>query len=98
AFDAHAAWPDLPRVLPATLRRAGLELERCEAVPFVTLQYHANTYVYGVARFIHQFVIKNGGVAVEEANAWLAELDTLEAERSFFYSMNRFMFVVRRAS
>jgi arsenite methyltransferase len=96
AFDAHAAWPDLPRVLPAKLRQAGLEVERCEAVPFVTLAYHANTYVYGLARFIHQFVTKNAGVSLDEADAWLAELDALEAERAFFYSTNRFMFVVRR--
>lgn len=98
AFDAHAAWPDLPRVLPAKLRQAGLAVERCEAVPFVTLQYHPNTYVYGLARFIHQFVIKHAGVAAADADAWLADFDELEAKRAFFFSTNRFLFVVRRAA
>ena len=96
AFDAHAAWPDLPRVLPRYLKKAGFDLDRCGEVPFVTFAYHPNTYIYGLARFIHQFVTKNGFDAAE-ADAWLAEFDVLEAEASFFYATNRFMFVATRA-
>jgi ubiquinone/menaquinone biosynthesis C-methylase UbiE len=95
AYDAHAAWPDLPRVLPRRLRHAGFELERCEKVPFLTLDYHPNTYVFGLARFIRQFVVGNGFPA-DEADAWLAEFDALEKERGFFFSMDRFLFVARR--
>src|SRR4029453_760767 len=72
AFDEHVAWPDLPRVLPHRLRRAGFALVRCGAVPFLTLNYNPNTYVFGLARLIQQFVIKNAGFPAEEADAWLA--------------------------
>ena len=96
AFDEHAAWPDLPRILPSRLKKAGFDLLRCEAVPFVTLAYHPNTFVYGLARLIHQFV-KNTGFAVEEADAWLNEFDDLEKQGAFFYATNRFMFVATRA-
>ena len=96
AFDAHVAWPDLPRILPERLARAGFELARCEAVPFVTTAYHPNTYVYGAARFIQEFVRRNAGVAEEEAQAWLDEFDALERRRAFFYATNRFMFTATR--
>lgn len=95
AWDTHAAWPDLPRVLPHRLRAAGFEVARCEAVPMLTLNYHPNTYVHGLARFMHQFVI-NAGFAADEADAWLAEFDALEQERAFFFAMNRLMFVAVR--
>ena len=96
AFDEHVAWPDLPRILPSRLRSAGFELSRCEAVPFVTLAYHPNTYVHGLARLIHQFVTKKAGVPADEADAWLDEFDELEKREAFFYAANRFMFVATR--
>ena len=96
AFDAHCAWPDLPRALLPRLRDSGFELVRGEVVPILSLAYHPNTYVHGLARFIHRFVIDKAGLAPEEADAWLAEHDALEAERSFLYSVNRFVFTLRR--
>jgi arsenite methyltransferase len=95
AYDAHVAWPDLPRVLPRRLRDAGFEVARCEKVPILSLDYHPNTYVFGLARFIHQF-ITSVGFPADEADAWLAEFDTLERARSFFFSMDRFVFIARR--
>ena len=95
AWDRHVAWPDLPRILPGRLQAVGLKVVRCEALPFVTLAYHANTFVHGMARFIHQFVTSEAGISRDEADSWLREFDELERERSFFFAMNRFMFVVQ---
>ncbi len=97
AYDAHAAWPDLPRILPQRLKKAGFELSRCEALPFVTTGYHPNTYVFGLARFIHQFLCKTAGFPEGEADAWLNEFDDLEAQQTFFFAVNRFMFVATRS-
>src|SRR5262245_19752077 len=97
AFEAHAAWPDLPRILPRRLRAVGLQVTRCEPVPILTLNYHANTYVYGLARFIQQFVIKSAGIASAEADAWLAEFDALEQRSEFFFAVNRFVFTAIRS-
>ena len=96
SYDEHAAWPDLPRVLPRRLHNAGFEVTGCEAVPFVTIAYHPNTYVYGLAHFIRGFIVKNAGFPADEANAWLGEFDTLEQQRGFFFSLNRFIFTARR--
>ena len=84
-------------MLPRRLHRAGFEVTRCEALPFLTLHYHPNTYVFGIAHFMHQYVIKNASFPADEADAWLAEFDALEQDNAFFFAMDRFMFVVRRA-
>ncbi|SFK87529.1 hypothetical protein SAMN04488498_115120 [Mesorhizobium albiziae] len=87
AFDEHAHGQTF-RGLPSRLKKAGFELSRCEAIPFVTLTYHPNTYVHGLARFI---VTKCTGFVMEEADAWRNEFDDLEKQRAFFYGTNRFM-------
>lgn len=96
AFDAHVAWPDLPRVLPGRLRQAGFALERCEVAPIVTTTYHANTYIHAIARFIHGFVTSRGSIPRDEADAWLAEFDDLERAGAFLFALNRFIFVARK--
>jgi hypothetical protein len=96
AYDRHVAWPDLPRILPRRLAAAGFELVRCAVAPIVTTNYHPNTYVFGLARFIHRFVTEQAGISVDEADAWLAELDVLEREKAFLFSVNRFLFSATR--
>jgi arsenite methyltransferase len=96
AYDNHVAWPDLPRILPQRLRAAGFHLDRCEVVPMLTLNYHPNTYVHGIARFIRRFVTEHAGIAAEEADAWMAEFDDLEHEGAFLFAMNRFLFVATK--
>jgi SAM-dependent methyltransferase len=96
AYEGHVAWPDLPRILPRRLRAAGFKLERCEIAPILTVNYHPNTYVFGLARFIHRFVTEQAGIRVEEADAWLAEMDALEREKAFLFAINRFIFTATR--
>jgi ubiquinone/menaquinone biosynthesis C-methylase UbiE len=91
AYEQHVAWPDLPRVMPRRLRTAGFQLERSELVPILTLSYHANTYIHGLARFIHRFVTEHAGIGVDEADAWLAEFDDLERAGAFRFAINRFL-------
>jgi len=96
AYEGHVAWPDLPRILQRRLRAAGFRLERCEIVPMLTVNYHPNTYVFGLARFIHRFVTEHGGIQAEEADAWLAELDDLERQKAFLFAVSRFVFTAIR--
>lgn len=93
AYDKHVAWPDLPRILPRRLGAAGFKLERCETVPMVTVNYHPNTYIFGLARFIHRFITEQAGISKQDADLWLAELDELQKDNAFLFAMNRFLFV-----
>jgi hypothetical protein len=36
------------------------------------------------------------GIAVDEADAWMAEFDDLERAGAFLFAMNRFLFVARK--
>jgi ubiquinone/menaquinone biosynthesis C-methylase UbiE len=94
SYDGHVAWPDLPRVLPERLARAGLRIVTYAQLPIATLSYHPHTYIHGLARFIQRFVTTQGGIAEQEAAEWLAEFDILERERAFFFSVSRHAFNV----
>ncbi len=97
AYDAHAPWPDVVRLLPEKLARSGFELERLELAPIVTTNYHPNTFVYGFARFLARFVVQSGGMDGAQVQAWLDEFDQLEHDRAFLFSLPRFVFSARRS-
>lgn len=96
AYDAHVAWPDLPRILPPKLHEHGFRLDRCEIVPMLTTNFNANTFIFGLTDFIHRFVTAQGGVTQDEADAWKDEFAALDRERAFFFSMNRYLFTATR--
>jgi ubiquinone/menaquinone biosynthesis C-methylase UbiE len=96
AYNGHVAWPDLPRLLPQKLKARGFRLDRCEVVPILTTTFNSNTYVFGIADFIHRFVIGQKTINRAEADAWRSEFQNLERDGAFFFSMNRYLFTVTR--
>jgi arsenite methyltransferase len=96
AYDAHVAHPGLPRVLGRLAGEAGLVTLRCEVVPILDVSFHPNTFAYGIARFIRDFVVDTGRVPAAEAQAWLEECAALDGEGGFFMSLNRYLFVLRK--
>ncbi|CAN5218368.1 hypothetical protein BH18ACT5_BH18ACT5_11770 [soil metagenome] len=79
------------------MAKSGLSLNRCEAVPLLTTSYHWNTYVHGLARIIHGFVTEQDRIPRDEADAWLAEFDDLEANRAFFFGVSRYVFLAEHS-
>jgi arsenite methyltransferase len=75
---------DLPAVLGASLRQAGLEPNRQTPVPILNASYNENTFGFWAARLFRAFVVGRNGVTDEEAEAWLQEFDALEAKGAFF--------------
>ena len=96
AYDAHVAHPGLPRVLGRLAVEAGLVTTRCEVVPILDVSFHPNTYAYGLAQFIRDFVVSTGRVPEAEAEEWLEECATLDSDRAFFMSLNRYLFILRK--
>jgi ubiquinone/menaquinone biosynthesis C-methylase UbiE len=86
AWATHAPYPDLPSILPARLRRAGLQPLRQAAVPILNGSYHQNSFSYWGARLIHAYVVGRELVPTVEADAWLAEFDALEQTGAYFLS------------
>jgi ubiquinone/menaquinone biosynthesis C-methylase UbiE len=88
AWGTHAPYNDLPSILPARLRKAGLQLLRQTSLPTLNNSYHQDSFSYWIARLIYAFAAGRGTVPVEEADAWLAEFDDLERAGAFFLSVN----------
>ena len=86
AWATHAPFPDLPSILPAMLRRAGLQPLRQVSLPVLNNSYHQSSFSYWGARLIHAFVVSQGLVSVAEADDWLGEFDVLEQAGTFFLS------------
>ncbi len=96
AYLPHVSHPDLPRILTPIARDAGLSVVRCQAVPIVTTSYQPNSYVYGLAHFIREYTTQAAEVSESDADDWLAEFDQLERTGAFFFSLNRYLFDLRK--
>jgi len=85
AFAAHAPYPDLPAVLAARLRSAGMQPLRQIPVPVLNMSYHTNSFSYWLARMICKFVAGRQAVTEEEAAVWLNEFENLEHQGAYFF-------------
>jgi arsenite methyltransferase len=85
-WAAHAPHLDLPAILAAELRKAGLQPLRQRPVPVLNMSYNENSFSYWVAKMIARFVAGRGAVTRDEADAWLAEFNVLETEAEYFFS------------
>lgn len=84
------------RLLPGALRRAGLEIERADAIPLVELDPAENTYSGSQISEFVRYIATKGGIPEEEAKAWEADLRALASRGEYFFSLNRYLFVARR--
>jgi arsenite methyltransferase len=96
AYEAHVAHPGLPRVFGSMAASAGLVTLRREVVPILDVSFHCNTYAYGIAHFVREFVVNTRRVPASEADAWLQECAELDREGAFFMSLNRYLFVLSK--
>lgn len=96
AFTEHCAHPYLPRTLAPRLRQAGFLLERQDVFPLFNPTYGVDTYSYGIIDFVASFVPGRRGVTAEEAKAWAEELRALGEGGAYFFSLNRYLFLVAK--
>lgn len=94
AWDEHLADPFLPRRLAPLMRQAGFAVTHVEAHPMVALA--PEPFLHGLTQMIARFVPGRRGVTAEDAAAWLADLDAAHAAESYFFSVNAYLFAVRR--
>jgi arsenite methyltransferase len=87
AWAPHVPCPNLPSILAARLRRAGLQPLRQTAIPILNTSYNPASFSYWVSRFIRPFVVARGSVSDEEATAWLDEFAKLEESGAYFFSI-----------
>jgi hypothetical protein len=59
-------------------------------------EYDPDTYSHRMLDIIVPFVIRHGGIEKEDAKAWAGELKELGDAGEYFFSLNRYLFVVRK--
>jgi ubiquinone/menaquinone biosynthesis C-methylase UbiE len=84
------------RVLPGTLRRAGLKVEHAGAIPLVELDPGENTYSGNQVTELARYVVAKGGIPAAEAAAWEEDLRALAKRGEYFFSLNRYVFVASK--
>lgn len=85
SWAEHAPYLDLPAILAAELRKTGLQPLRQRPVPVLNMSYNENSFSYWVAKMIARFVAGRKTVTNAEANAWLAEFESLETAGEYFF-------------
>lgn len=96
AWLKHSPHYQIPRKLTPQLRTAGLAIRHREVIPLFNPAYHANTFSYQMSQIIASYVSRCQGIAKEETDAWLEEFIELEKRNSYFFSLNRYVFVVEK--
>lgn len=90
AWEAHAAYPFLPRTLTARMEKAGFQIEAITIIPLLNSAYDPNTYSNRMIDLIVPFVVETGKVKQEEADAWANDL---RRQKAYFFSLNRYLFL-----
>ncbi|MEV6287085.1 methyltransferase domain-containing protein [Kribbella sp. NPDC051770] len=91
AFEEHLQDPHLPRTLGESLDKAGFTRTHLQVVPLLNAGFDYRTYSAGLIDIVSTFVPGRAGITPEEAEAWADDLRS-QAD-SYFFSLNRYLFV-----
>jgi len=84
--------PHLPPLLPALLGQAGLKLVNIEVHPILNLRYEDESFSGGLIEATPGIVTRFG-ISSAEAEAWANDLKGRTVEGSYFFSLNRYLFL-----
>jgi arsenite methyltransferase len=96
AWEEHFANGFIARTLPAMLHAAGFRLERANAHVLLNVGYEEESYSAGMLPMIRRFVPGRRGVTADEAEAWFEELRERGRDGSYFFSLNRYLFLAKK--
>ena len=96
AFETHCADPRLPRTIANKIIEAGLHIVEQDVYTVLNPKFDENTYCYGVIDFIVSYVSEKNETMAEEARAWAAEMRRKGKEKSYFCSINRYIFLLSK--
>jgi arsenite methyltransferase len=91
AFEEHLENPHLPRTLGDLLDKAGFTVTHRDVVPMLNAGFDPRTYSAGLIDIVSGFVPGRAKVTEAEAQAWADDLRSLG--NSYFFSLNRYLFV-----
>ena len=96
AWEDHFADAHLASRLAAALRHTGFALMRQSVLALFNPAYERETYSAGMIPVIRSFVEGRHGISREEAGAWADELRERGADGTYFFSLNRYLFLAAK--
>ena len=96
AWDRHLADPVLPRTLLASLRRAGFTDVRRDAHPFTAETMDPEAFGGYMPALIRRYLGGLDDVDQSDADAWLADLEALDAGGAYSFAVLQFCFTATR--
>lgn len=94
AWKQRFADPYLPRTLTSRLRGVGFEVRRRDVLVLFNPEYDPDTYSLTNGEIVADFVVGRQGITPDEAEAWMRDLRQLGREGDYFFSLNRYLFLV----
>lgn len=98
AWDDHLADPHLPATLLPVLRRVGFQAVETHLFPVLNTECSEDTYSFWLIQFIESFLAGRANFTAADCAAWAGELRQLNEHGSYFFSLNRYIFLIRKMS
>eukprot|EP00931_Biecheleriopsis_adriatica_P084961 TRINITY_DN59088_c0_g1_i1.p1 TRINITY_DN59088_c0_g1~~TRINITY_DN59088_c0_g1_i1.p1 ORF type:complete len:215 (-),score=22.72 TRINITY_DN59088_c0_g1_i1:33-644(-) len=93
-FDKHCTHPLLPMRIPELLRSVGLQFAGGpHAIPITNIVWDDAGFGKGAAANIVKYVTDQGLIEDKDAKRWMAELEESGRKGTFFFNINRYVFV-----
>ncbi|MBL0176036.1 MAG: methyltransferase domain-containing protein [Ignavibacteria bacterium] len=86
--------PYFARTLRPRLHHAGFLQDHVESIAMFCTEI--DPYVQAVTSLIGAAVIGSNGITQKEVDAWVADLARLAAQDEYFFSLNQYLFLVRK--
>ena len=93
-WDGHCPHPHLPRVLGSMLRAAGFVVASVSVIPIVNATFATESYSAGAIDLLAEHARNHLDDAT--ARGWADDLRALAARGDYFFSLNRYIFEIRR--
>ena len=95
-WNEHIPHPQLPRTLKRRMEAAGFANVRVEVVPLLNIEYDPNTYSVGMMTMLGNFATGRNGLSAQDIAAWKQDAREIGNENSYFFSLNRYVFIADR--
>lgn len=99
AFDKHCDHPLLPMRIPELMRSVGLKfVEGPHVIPITNTVWDDVGFAKGGSANIVKYVTEQGLIEKKDADQWVSELEESGRNGSFFFNINRYVFVGMKGS
>jgi len=72
--------------------KVGFRFDGAAVFPILNLQYDEDSYSWGLAQIVRNFVAGKNAVSADDLKGWHGEFERLNETGRYFFSSNRYIF------